>query len=153
MHKNKQAVNKYQSYLFFIKKYSVDYSLSLDHSKYAQGHYSEYSSLIIEAECTFPEKECGNAFKLVFLCNRDIEDSFHVKKEIGRKPIAVGSLTIKMDRRNFLGSIPSGPFWGIHNAIERGSIKLIGLHGDKLRYGKSPIISFSFSEAHDPDEL
>jgi len=65
----------------------------------------------------------------------------------------VGSLTIRGDRTEYLGSLPFDALWGLVGALSSGTLKFVDMYGERLRHGGAKIRSINFCRELDLDDL
>lgn len=73
--------------------------------------------------------------------------------EATRKPIGIGSLTMRGEQLSYLGSLPLDAAFPIPALIQFGGYKFIYLAGEPVRHGSATIRYISFYHDFDVDEL
>ena len=128
----------YQTYLFEIQSSNLEYHFSLTHDdRFFIGPYWDHLELEITALVTFPEKIKGDKFRLTILGQRDLDKALDDPKDQRREILGIGELTVRSDRRDYLGSIPRSSLWEIERRIKEEQLKAINMHGHTLRYGRA----------------
>lgn len=144
----------YQTYLFEIQDSIIDYHFSLnERDGYFRGPYWEHVSLEINVKATFPEKMVGEEFKICIMGRRELDVGLDNPEDDQGNPLAIGGLTVRGNRREYLGSIPQSSFWEIERRINEGQLKAINMRGHKLKYGRAKIRSIDFAKEFDPKDF
>lgn len=143
----------YQTYIFRIASWEPHYSFALGIERLDHGPYREFVELILNGEFLAPAKTVGRTGKLMFLGDREHKRTLEVPPQFKREPLGVGSVTVRGGRAEFLGSLPFDSLWGLVSALVAGTLHYVDLHGERLRYGRATIRSFTFCSQVDPDDL
>ena len=67
------------------------------------------------------------------------------------KPLCVGTLTLRGERREYLGSLPQDILPMIIGTLAANKYKYLIFHGYTPRYGTAEIFSFHFDEEFDEE--
>lgn len=146
-------IETYESYLFDIQDWEIDYSFSLNKEpRFSPGPFSEHSCLKITAMATCPKRTKGKKFVFWLLGSRELDDDLDNPMENLREPKGVGELTDRGDSQNYFGGIPQSFLRGYLECLEKGHFKSLLLQGPKIRYGKATITYLNFAKYHDPEE-
>lgn len=143
----------YQTYIFRIAGWEPHYSFALGNERLDHGPYSEYVELVLSGEFLAPAKTVGRVGKLMFLGDREHKRTLEVPTQSDWKPLGVGSVTVRGDRAEFLGSLPYDALWGLICGLAARTLQFVDMHGERLRYGRARIRSFTFCRQMDPDDL
>lgn len=142
-----------ETYLIEIEDWDASYSFSIGKGMaHKHGPYWEHVSLIIHGHFIHPEKVLDKTIKMTVMGKRNEDDALNDPDGDYQEPRCVGSLTVRGDRREYLGTIPQTALWGLMPMLEAGRIKFVDLHGELLRYGSALIWSISFERNIDPEE-
>jgi len=151
--KNKPG-REYTAYCIEIKDWGTPYSLYLnkDSKKFHIGPYWEYIELKIKGSFIHPKKYAGKEVEIRFLGNRQMNEMLNDPgKYDDSKPLCIGSLTLRGERREYLGSLPMDTYPLIAETLAANKYKYLIFHGYTLRYGSAEIFSVHFYEEFDED--
>lgn len=140
-------------YLFRIEKVVPNYSFGTNHGPHRAGPYSEYHHTEIEATCVSPKRFEGRLTFFTLMGERDHAADLIRPDETTRKPIGIGSLTMRGEQSSYLGSLPLDAALLIPALLQSGGYKFIYLAGEPVRYGSATIRYISFYHDFDVDEL
>lgn len=143
----------YQTYIFRLDDWEPSYSFATNAIRWCDGPYWEHSALIFRGEILSPTKVKSRVGTLTVMGDRRDTQAVENPTNSDRKPLCVGSLTIRGDQTEFLGSIPQDALWGLIAAFGAGKLRIVDLHGDVLRRGKALIRSVRFYRDVDPEDL
>ena len=135
-----------------ILDWAPSYSFSIGQGLHKEGDYWESANLDLTARILSPKKLRDKVIKFCVLGDRQKDQALEHPEEHQTNPLGVGSLTIRGERCEYLGSMPMSTLWGLIPALENKRLKLITLHGEKLRYGSAKIWSMGFEHEVDPDD-
>lgn len=141
----------YQSYCVRISDWSLTYGLSLGASSTEGQPYSEYVSLIISGTFLVPKRLNSMPVEITLLADKDMSRSL-AGAPIHYTPKSIGQLTVRGQRREFLGSIPSDSVSLLASGLAAKRLKFIVLNGAALKYGSASITSMHWYRQLDPDE-
>ncbi len=99
---------EYRSFTFRILDWKPSYSFSTQLSRFGPGPYWEHTSLILTGSCVSPRKFDGREGPLTILGQRDYVGPLMTHDDDGRGRLGVGGLTLRGEKTDFLGSMPSG---------------------------------------------
>ncbi len=151
--RSRAPIIDYRTYIFRIASWEPSYSFALNEGRFGHGPYWEHVELIVSGECLAPSKTAGRIGKLTFLGNREESRTLEQSLDSDRQPLCVGTLTVRGDRTEYLGSIPFDALWGLVGALSSGTLKFMDMYGERLRYGSARIRSINFCRELDPDDL
>ena len=114
--------------------------------------YTEHLTLEVEADLIHPKLKQTGMLKLTFLARRELESLVTSRDLSTPTPLCIGKVTLKGDRREFLGALPQDMLLHVLNRLETGSYKQIMMTGDKLRYGSAKIHTVNFCEKVDIED-
>lgn len=143
----------YRSYVFRIVSWEPSYSFALNDGPLHDGPYWEHVQLVLTAECLAPSKMAGRISTFTFLGNREEARALNQPPNSDWRPLCVGSLTVRGDRTEYLGSLPVDSLWGLVSALPSGTLQFLDMHGERLRYGSARIRSIRFEREVDPEDL
>lgn len=144
---------EYQSYLFSMKRWELDYRFGLGDHLINPIAYREHLALLLTAVGEAPKRVADRTFSFYFIGDRTLDASLETSEPLHYTPTAVGMLRSRGDRQEFLGSLPLTTMLGLMPAIESGRSKSILMHGHAMKYGRASITYVSFASAHDPDDV
>jgi len=151
--RKQRTVLSYDHYPVRIHGWEVDYDLSLNtNGIFGEGPYWEYFSLKLKGELLRPRKIKGREIQITFLPDRTMDDAIANSKSATWKPEAVGSLTSRGKRSEFIGSLPMQPIASILTALQSGKIQYVIFRGEALQYGSASIRGVTFSKEDDPED-
>lgn len=141
-----------QTYVFRIDRVLPSYSFSVGHLRHHEGDFTDYNHTEIEATCLVPPKHFGRFTKFILLGDRRIIDRMQKRSPLSEYIPNVGTLTMRKDRSEYLGSLPSDAAFSIPVLILVQGLKFIHLAGEATSGGKVKISYISFSNEFDPDD-
>ncbi|HSW39570.1 MAG TPA: hypothetical protein VLL97_08780 [Acidobacteriota bacterium] len=148
--RHRKIVEEYCSYIIEIKDWELTYSHGLNSTpKLFPGQYSEHLDLSIKGIIRMHEKYSTKGVNLTFIGDREI---FPLKNDSDFKPRCVGALTLRGDRRDFLGKLPFDSLPIIDSRMETKRIQFIDLNGLAPKYGHAYITWVHFFRNYDPNE-
>lgn len=106
----KAKVQEFQSFLIDVVDWEVKYGFSLDTGKHSVtgGPYWEHVDLALTGTFALPEKLVGKTVSVSLLGDRRDDSVLDAPDQSHREPLGVGGLTVRGERREYLGSIPLG---------------------------------------------
>ena len=148
--RQRKIVDEYCSYIVEIKEWEVTYSHGLNSTpKIFAGQYSEHLDLCIRGQFHMPEKHSTKGVSLTFIGDREI---FPLKNDSDFRPRCVGALTLRGDRRDFLGKLPFDSIPIIVSLMQTKQIQFLDLNGLAPKYGNAYITWLHFFRNYDPNE-
>jgi len=152
--KKKKVVRDYTSYLIEIQDWKAPYSFHLNHDRLLnKGPYSDHIELTINGIFLYPQQYAGNNCELTFLGDREKTRMLNKPEKFNDyQPLRIGTLSIRNDRRVFLGSFPMDSVKLIINMLIFEKYKYLDFYGYTPRYGSAEIFSMHFEEKLDEDE-
>lgn len=141
-----------QSHVFKIERILPSYSFSVGNLRHSEGDYIDYNHTEIEATCLVPPKHFGRMTKFTLLGDRGIVDQMQKRSPPGDYIPGVATLTMRKDRSEYLGSIPSDAAFSIMVLALVQGLKFIYFAGEAAGGGKVKINYISFSNEFDPDD-
>lgn len=149
----KAWVNPFRSYIFRIASWEPAYHLAVNDGRLHPGPYWEHAAIELTGECLAPAKVAGRTGRLTFMGRREQSRELEQPPDSDWKPLGVGTLTIRGERTEFLGSIPFDALWGLIAVLPTGTLRFVDLYGERQRYGGAKIRSIRFCRELDPDDL
>ena len=143
---------EYQSYIFRIEEWEPSYSFALNDGRHFEGSYREHLDLSLKGAFLSPAKAKDRGAMLTLLADRRETLSVTDPASCDRKPLCVGTLTIRGDRTDYLGSLPYDAMWGLISLLSCGAIRMLNLHGRALYRGEAKIRSMHFARDIDPED-
>lgn len=148
---SKQRQKASQSYLFRIESLHSHYSFSCG-SRFAITEYDEALQPEMDTVCLAPQKLSGRQTRFALIGNRQLERDLWMQKSAPKNENGVGTLTMRGEQANYLGSIPYDALWRIQPLILSKGIRFIYLHGAAMFRGEARIRSIAFYDEFDPDD-
>ena len=127
-----------ESFLFKIESISPDYSFGLGNPRFDRGAYSEHAHTEIVAACLAPKRFAGRATTFTLLGSRDIAEELRQPDRAFQQPRGVGTLTMRGNRSEYLGSLPLDALLSLTHPIIAGGLAYISLAGFR-EHGTSAI--------------
>lgn len=153
--KKKKAVKQQivaETFVFRIETIFPDYSFTIGHERFGDGDYAEHSQTKINATCLIPHRFEGRATTLTLLGSRQIIDKISKRSPVSGYTPNIGSLTMRGQRSEYLGSIPFDAALALPAITLLGGFKFISLSGISTRGGKIQINYMSFFTEFDSDD-
>ena len=144
----------YTAYCIEIKDWSVPYSLHLnEHKKFRDGPYWEYVELKILGKFIYPDRFADKNVESRFLGSRSMTKMLNQPDKYDDiKPLCLGSLTLRGERRDYLGSLPMDTFPTIVGSLAANKYKYLIFHGYTPRYGTAEIFSYHFDRFFEEED-
>jgi hypothetical protein len=108
---------------------------------------------MLQGECLAPKKLIGRMMVLRLLGNRKEMGALNEPEKSDLKPLCVGSISVRGDRNEFLGSLPLDSLWSLMTRLPSATFQFIDMHGERLMWGRARIRYLSFCKDIDPDHL
>lgn len=152
--KRKSKERPYESYIIEILEWEIPYSFSLSlDNDIDPCPYWEHTEIKIRGKFIKPQKLAGKELELCFLANRQISSVMNDYKEHHHwEPKAVGGLSVRGEKRDYIGSLPFDAFPFLCNCFSAEKHKYVILNGQALRYGSADIHSVHFQQQYDEEE-
>jgi hypothetical protein len=151
--RNKKKADGYRSYVFEITDWELSYSFSVNwNEKLIEGPCFESMSLEIKGLILLPEKHASRGIHASFLGDRRIPPDPRDSELSNWKPRCVGTITLRGETREFLGSLPFDSLPILIGLLETKRIKYVDLHGKAPSYGSAEIRSIHFLQKYNPEE-
>jgi hypothetical protein len=148
--RQRRTQDEYCSYIVEIKDWELTYSVGLNtNPKLFAGQYSEHLHLTIKGLFRLPEKYSNQEVVSTFIGDREI---FPLKNDSDFKPRCVGALTLRGERRDFLGALPFDSLPIINSLMETKRGKFLDLYGLRPKHGHADITWVNFFRKFDPKE-
>lgn len=122
-----------ESFLFKIESISPDYSFGLGNPRFDRGAYSEHAHTEIVATCLAPKRFAGRTTAFTLLGSRDIAEELRQPDKAFQQPRGVGTLTVRGNRSEYLGSLPLDALLNLTQPIIAGGLEYISLAGFRER--------------------
>ena len=154
LRKAKHRVKKeYCTFIVEIKDWEMTYLFSLDRGNmFSEGPYMEFPHLEIKGVIRQPEKYAGKEMSATFMGDREMFPRISDRSHPERKPLGVGSLTLRGENRQYLGSLPHDSLPTIVNLLEYKRIQFFHLHGLIPHRGHTLISSVRFFRNYNPED-
>jgi hypothetical protein len=152
--KTRRQTPNYQSFYVQVDNCEPSYSFSLNDSRHFEGPYSEYLDITFNGAILAPRRVKGRRVSLVFLGRRDEQRMATDPTNsawVDWRALCVGTLTIRGERTNFLGSLPYDAVWALSRERSSGAFRIIHLYGSVER-GRVAVRSIHFSRDVDPED-
>jgi len=143
---------EYQSYIFRIEDWEPSYMFALNRSRHFEGPYWEHLDLSLEGVFLSPDKAKDRRASLKLLADRRETRAVTDPESCDWKPLCVGTLTIRGDRTDYLGSLPYDAMWGLIGLLSCGAIRMLDFHGQALYRGEAKIETMHFARDIDPED-
>jgi hypothetical protein len=148
--RQRKTVDEYCSYVVEIQEWELTYSLGLNpNPKVFSGQYSESLHLKIKGSIRLPEKYSDREMVSTFIGDREI---FPMKNDSDFKPRCVGAITLRGERREFLGALPFDSLPIVESLMETRQIQFLDLYGLIPKHGHADIRWIHFFKNYDPSE-
>lgn len=143
-------------YLIEILEWELPYSYSVNrHKELIDGPIWEHMSLRIKGKFLKPEKLAGKIIDFNLIGDRRLAEALGNMEKFNRQwePNSVGTLTVRGESREYLGSLPFDILPQLACLLHTGGIKFITLSGKQLHYGSAEIRSIRFDKELSPEDL
>jgi hypothetical protein len=151
--RSKGPENPYRSYIFEVAAWEPYYSYSLNDGRLHPGPYREHLELGLVGQGLALAKAAGRTVELTFFGSREEAQFLKDPPRSDWKPLCVGTITLRGERADFLGSIPVDALWGVVAALPSGTLRFVDMYGEPLIRGTAKIRSITFCRDIDPDDL
>jgi hypothetical protein len=150
--RRKRPSPNYQSFYIQIGDFKPDYSFSVNNSKHTVGAYWEHLEATLGGTFLSPNRLKGFHLSLVFMGRRDEQSKLQQPEDTDWRPRNVGVLTMRGERREFLGSLPYDALWGLIHVFPTDALRIVHLFGI-LERGRAEIQSVNFARDFDLEDL
>lgn len=141
------------TYAINIAISEVSYSFAVSPENYfVPGPYWEHLSLKLSGTIVDPETFNGRALSINILGSRTEEQAFEKASESRVEPICVGTLTLRGQQSEFLGSVPFSVLPLLYTLIKDGETRFLILGGPPLFRGTSEIRTMHFENNYKPED-
>lgn len=148
----KRPKEKYTTFIVEVTDWELPYSLSINHdSKHFPSPYSEHLHLHVKGVFLEPKKHEGKEIDLTFIGDRSIVAEINNRSSVN-KPNRVGTVMIRGEYRQFIGSLPFDSLQVIAPMLESKRLRFLELHGLSLFRGEAATRSIHFLKDYDPEE-
>ncbi len=141
-----------ESFVFRIDAILPDYSFTVGHERFGDGDYAEHCQTKISATCMVPKRFDGRDTTFTLLGSRRIIDQILKRSPPSDYTPSIGTLTMRGQRSEYLGSIPFDAALALPAITLLGGFKFIFLSGIPIRGGTTQINYMSFGKEFDPDD-
>ena len=131
------------------RRLQTSYSFAVNGSKHTVGPYWEHLETTLTGAFLSPDRLKGLRVPLVFLGRREHQSALEEPTNSDWKPRNVGVLTLRGQRREFLGSLPYDALWGLLHTFSSGVFRIVHLHGI-LERGRAEMRSVNFARTSTP---
>jgi hypothetical protein len=145
----KRRVPNYQSFYVQIDDCNPNYSFAVNKSQSTVGPYWEHLEATFSGTFLRPDRLKGLLVPLRFLGRREDQSKLQQPEDTDWRPLNVGVLTLRGERREFLGSLPFDALWGLIQVFSTSALRIVHLYGI-LERGRASVQSLHFS--HEVDE-
>jgi hypothetical protein len=149
--KRAAPIKDWDSFLFRIEEVDPHYSFS-DGSKFQPTAHNEHLHLHVVAVCVSPPKFDGRKTRFTLIGDRQLEQDQWMQKSAPENHRGVGTITMRGEQSEYLGSIPYDSVWHISAMMISGGLRFIYLHGAALFRGSARISSISFYREFDLED-
>ena len=131
----------------------MPYFISVSRNKHIiDGPYWEHLAFRINGTLLSPEKLSGKSIIVNILGNRQRVPMLETPEKFNFEPKCVGSLIVRGEHREFLGSLPFDVMQTICLLLQADKIKYLELNGYTLYRGSANIMSIRFERETDPED-
>lgn len=152
MKRKRQGIAEYEDFLLKIVDWQCDYLLSLGDNFRRKDPYSEYQGMELKCEILAPARSARKPLLMHLIFKREMDAVLNDPVSTEHEPQCVGKLTIRGERRAYLGSLPFTSLNTLIQLLGLNQVKYISLHGEKLRHGSTLISSIHFDKTYEPDD-
>jgi hypothetical protein len=150
--RTQRRIPNYQSFYIKIDDCEPGYSFALNQSKHTVGPYWEHLEARLTGTFLSPARFKGQHVPLIFMGWREHQSKLEQPTDSDWKPRNVGVLTVRGERREFLGALPYDAMWGLAQLLTSGALRIIHLYGILAR-GSAEISSLNFARDVNPEDL
>ncbi len=153
--KKRRTWKKYDTttYSIEILDWDVSYSIRLTGDmKDTPWPFWEHARLTIRGKFQAPKELAGRNIDVILLGSRNIVYVLEHPQESVHEPKAIGGLTVRGKKAEYLGSIPQDIFQTLCFLISAGKIKVFEVTGKELYRGSADISSIRFEKEYKPEE-
>ena len=148
----KRPKMEYCTFVVEVIYWELPYSFSLNHNdKHFPSPYSEHSHLHVKGVFREPKKLGGKEINLTFIGERSIIPEIDNRSSTN-KPSRVGTVMMRGENRQFIGSLPFDSFQVIAPMLESKRLRFLELHGVSPYRGEAATRSIRFFKDYDPEE-
>lgn len=135
--RSKRRKEEYEHFVFEIKEWEPDYTLSVNLRPDEPGYYSEYIEIKLEAICIEPTKCAGAASHFILSSRRHCFPSEARLLPLDKREKWLGELSLSPKEGSYYGVIPHESMGAIISALSSKRLACIVLRGAPLRRGSS----------------
>jgi hypothetical protein len=151
--RRKKAAVTHVSYPVRILDWKVDYSLHLDpEGRFSAGPYWEHHSLELKGEFLGPDRVKGREVTITFLADRDLDRAMTEPSSFTGEPKAVGGLTSRGEKSDFIGSLPLQVVGHILTTLQAGKTRYVIFSAETMRYGRASVKGLYITGEYDPED-
>jgi len=148
----KRPKEEYCTFVVEVIEWELSYLFSINlFSKHRQTPYEEYLHLNIKGMLREPKKFDGMEIDVTFMGDRNMMPDIN-NPASAVKPISLGSVKIRGEHRQFIGSLPHDSLPLIAPMLESKRIRFFHLHGSSLHRCTASINSIHFFKDFDPED-
>ena len=142
------------SYVLEITEWEMPYSFSTGRArKVAPASFWEHAAIRLKAKVLFPKTHVDKIVDVYILGHRDFNQiQNNPEKYPCYEPEAIGTLKIRGQDSEFLGSLPQDMFGQIATLLACGVYRYVELYGHTLYRGYADIVSLRFERDIDPED-
>ena len=150
--KTRKTAEEYTTFIVEVVGWELPYSFSLNHNaKHSPSPYSEHLHLHVKGVLREPKKLEGKEIELTFIGDRSIVPEIN-NESSEYKPNRVGTMMMRGENKQFIGSIPFDSLQLISPMLESKRLIFIALHGLSPYRGEAATTSIRFFKDYDPEE-
>jgi hypothetical protein len=148
----KRPKEEYTTFIVEVMDWELPCSFSINHnSKHYPSPYSEHLHMHIKGIIREPKKYGGKEIDLTFIGDRSIIPEIN-NRSSDYKPNRVGTIIMRGEYRNYIGSLPFDSLQIIAPMLESKRLRYLELHGPSLYRGEAATRSIHFFKDYDPEE-
>lgn len=141
------------TYCIEIENWEMPYSFSIPPRKdIVEGPFWEHACLRISGKLLHTEKLVGKDIKVYIIMDRRYTTVLESPEKFSKEPERIGTLTIRGENREYLGSLPFDAMQTICHLLQGENIKYVMLGGPSLYRGESAIRSIYFEKDYNPED-
>lgn len=150
--RSKRPKEDYCTFVVEVIDWELTYLFSINHDlKYRPTPYEEYLHLDIKGILREPKQFDNKGIDVTFMGDRNMIPYIN-NPDADIKPRSLGSVKIRGEHRQFIGSLPHDSLPLIAPMLESKRIRFFHLHGSSLHRCTASINSIHFFKDFDPEE-
>lgn len=146
MARAKVAQQTHDEFVFWVRRPSASYRLSLQHDRRIDDPYDEHQSFSFQVECLYPDRFKGREADALFFARDSLTAGSEVRRKRPMEPIlAVGSIRATKSRFEIGGFLPPDVCWRLCSAMAVGTITSMNASAVWQKPSHAYLNSISFS--------